>query len=633
MQPKTLAETRDQNRATIRSLAPLATACALVFAPLAAGAETVTTHAFSNFGDVKYPADIAHLDYVNPQAPKGGEIAVSTMGTFDSFNRYSRDGVPDALSDIGSESILISTADDAYGLYCLLCTTMEYPDDLSTVTFNLRDDVTFADGRPMTAEDVAFSFNLFLEQGIAEYRAIIEGFIADVAIENDHRITFTFADTAPIRERIGFAGGTPVFSKAWFEETGARLDESSKVPFMSTGAYVLDSQKANARVVYRRNPDYWGAAHPLQIGRNNFDTVRVEYFADPSAEFEAFKAGAYTFRLENSSKQWATGYDFQALDDGHVIKTELPDGTIGTAQGFVFNLDVPKWQDKRVRDAFGLMFNFEWSNEALFYGLYARVDSFWPGSDLAATGTPGEAEVSILQPLVDKGLLDAAILTEPAVVPPTHEAAQNRPGRKDYRVAGKLLDEAGWSVGDDGIRRNAAGETLTARFVTFDPNFDRVISPYIENLKALGVDAVLDRVDQSQYVERRRAGDFDIVTHSISMGFEPGIGLEQWFASKTADDSSRNLMRLRNEAVDALIPTVVASKTLGELTTSVHAFDRVLRSLGFTVPQWYKNVHTVAYYDMFEHPETIPPYGLGYLDFWWYNADKHEALKAAGALR
>lgn len=611
----------------------LATAGLIATAPAVLGQDTTTTHAYSNFGAVKYGPDMAHLDYVNPDAPKGGEISISAMGTFDSFNNYSRKGVAAALATIGSESIVSTALDDPYGIYCFLCETMEYPEDLKWVTFNLRDDVTFADGTPMTAEDVLFSFNLFLEQGITEYRRIVEGFLEDVEIEDEHTITFTFTDQSPIRERIGFAGGTPVFSKAWFEETGTRLDDSSEEPFMATGAYVLESKDFNRQIVYAKNPDYWGTDHPMNIGRNNFDRIRVEYFADSQAAFEAFKAGAFTYRIENSSLIWATGYDFPALNEGNVIKEEIPDGTVGTAQSFVFNLDRETWQDRRVRKAAEMMFNFEWSNQALFYGLYDRVDSFWPGTDLAATGTPSEAEIAILQPLVDEGLLDASILTDEAVLPPVNTTDQNRPPRRMYREAGQILEDAGWVVGDDGLRRNEAGETLGLEILSFDPNFDRILNPYIENLRLLGFDAELNRVDTAQYVESRRAGDFDLVSHSFQMGFEPGIGLEQWFASKTADDSSRNLMRLRNDAVDAILPTVVDAETLDELRTSVHALDRVLRSIGFTVPQWFKPVHTVAYWDMYGRPDEIPPLGLGYLDFWWYDAEKHDALIETGALR
>ncbi len=594
--------------------------------------EVITeSHGYSNFGELKYGPNTA-LDYVNPDAPKGGEIAQWAQGSFDSFNQYARDGVSAALNTLPYESVLTSTADDAYGSYCYLCTTMEYPESLDWVIFNLRDDVTFSDGTGMTAEDVAFSFNLFLEQGITEYRNVVTQYIVGVEVLEPYRIKFTFTEEAPRRDVIGFAGGTVVFSKAWFEETGTRLDEASDAPFMGTGPYLLDSFDINRQIIYKLDPNWWGADLPINIGRNNFETIRVEYFADSSAAFEGFKSGAYTFRSENSSKQWATGYDFPAVEKEWVKVEELPDGNIGSAQGFVFNLDRPQWQDPRVREAVRLMVNFEWMNDSLFYGLYARPISFWDNSDLAASGVPTPEEVAIMQPLVDEGLLDASILTAEAVTPPV-SATVNRPlDRANLRKASALLDEAGWIVGDDGMRRKD-GQTLDADFLQFSPQFDRIINPIVENLKRLGVNAKLDRVDTSQFVERTRSGDYDLVNSSPGQGFEPGSGLRQWFGSETADDSSRNLMRLRSPAIDRLIDVVVEAKTLEELRTSVHALDRALRAEGFWIPQWFKDVHTVAYYDMYRFPEELPPFALGTLDFWWYDAEAAAALEAAGAFQ
>lgn len=598
----------------------------------AGAAEDVTvSYGFSNFGALKYPADFDHLDYVNPDAPKGGEISLWSQGSFDSFNQYARDGVPAALNTIGSESMLTSTADDPYGAYCLLCTTLEYPADLSFVTFNLRDDVTFSDGTPMTAEDVAFSFNLFQTQGISEYRRIVEGFIDRVEVETPHRITFYFKPEASLRDRVGVAGGTPVFSKAWFEKTGARLDKSTKEPFLSTGPYVLDSFDYNRRVVYKRNPDYWGNDIPLNKGRNNFDRIRVEYYGDSDAAFEGFKAGDYTFRNESDPENWATGYNFDAIKKGWARTETIPDGNVGTHLSWVFNLDRPHWQDARVRQAIGMAFNFPWSNQTLFHGLYSRPVSFWPNTDLAATGTPTEAEVALLKPLVDKGLLDAAILTDDAAAPPENAATTNRPERKNARAAAALLEEAGWKTGSDGIRRNDKGEVLSLTIIQYNPFYDKVVNPFIENLKLIGVQAKLERVDTAQYVERRRKGDFDLANQAFDMNFEPSIGLEQWFGSKTADDSSRNLMRLRDPAVDALIGDVIAAKTVDDLTTSVHALDRALRAKAFDIPLWYNPDNWVAYYDFYRHPDTLPPLQVGQLDFWWYDADKAAELKAAGA--
>lgn len=593
--------------------------------------EVIVAHGVSNFGELKYPEGFAHLDYVNPDAPKGGEISEWASGNFDSFNNYTRKGVSAALTELMYENILVSTADDPYGLYCYLCETLEYPDSRDWVIFNLRDDVTFWDGTTLTAEDIKFTFELFMEQGITEYVNVVGGYVENVEVLDEYRIRFDFAEDAPRRDVIGIAGGTNAFSKAWFEETGAQLDESTLDPFMATGPYRVDSFDVGRQIIYAYNPDFWGADHPLNIGQNNFERIRVEYYADSSAAFEAFKAGEYTFRIENSSRDWATGYNFPAINNGAVVRAELPDGSIGSGQSFVFNLRDPKWQDPDVREAVRIMFNFEWSNETLFYGLYDRVNSFWENSPLEATGTPSEDEVALLQPLVDEGLLDAAILTDEAVMAPVNEASDNLPGRRARRAAANLLEQAGWLAGPDGMR-SKDGQPLTLTILSYSPTFDRIINPYVQNLRSVGIDAEMERVDISQYVDRRRSSDYDLVNHTFSMGFEPGIGLRQWYASETADDSSRNLMGLKDEAVDRLLDVVIDAETVEELTTATHALDRVLRAKGFWVPQWFKDVYTVAYYDMYRHPEELPPLALGYLSFWWYDEEAGDALRESGAV-
>ncbi|MFZ3580622.1 extracellular solute-binding protein [Loktanella sp. DJP18] len=603
---------------------------ALMLAGQAGAQDLIKTHGYSYFGELKYPADFAHLDYVNPDAPKGGEISEWAPGTFDGFNPYFRGGNTAALSTAPFEAIVTTTADDPTALYCYLCTTMEYPEDLSYVIFNLRDDVTFSDGSPMTADDIKFSYDTFMEQGLPEFRAAFEGQITQVEVLDPHRIKFSFGEDAPRRDRIGLAATFPPFSRAEWERDERRIDQTWETPPMGTGPYMLTDFEYGRTLTYGRNPNFWGADLPINVGRNNFDAIRIEYFADGDTAFEAFKAGEYTFRVENSSLQWATGYDFPGIQNGSVVKAELPDGNLSPGQAFIFNLKDPKFQDPKVREAIGLMFNFEWSNATLFYGLYERVTSFWGNSDMMAEGLPTEGELAILQPLVDAGQLDPAILTEEAVMPPASSDGQL--DRGNLRRASALLDEAGWVTGDDGIRRKD-GQTLDIAFLESSPSFDRVINPYVENLKRLGVNARLDRVDPAQETERTRSGDWDIVTHSFAMSLEPGTELKQWFGSETAEDSSRNLMGLADPAIDSIIDTVVAADTQDDMKSAVRALDRTLRAYGFWVPEWFKGVHTVAYYDMYEHPENLPPYALGETDFWWFNAEKAAALKASGALR
>ena len=603
------------------------------FTVAARAGAVITAHGISTFGDLKYPADFAHLDYVNPDAPKGGEISQWAFGGFDSMNPYSVKGRAGQLSSAMYESILTGTADEIGATYCLLCETLEYPEDRSWVIFNLRPEARFSDGSPLTAEDVAFSYETFLTKGLTDFRTVFAEQVQGVEVLGPHRVKFTFKPGVPTRDLPATVGGLPILSKADYIRNNRDMEASSLEPFLGSGPYVLDRMETGKTLVYRRNPDYWGQDLPINRGQNNFDAIRIEYYADYNAAFEGFKAGTYTFRNEASSISWATGYDFPAVVNGQVIKVALPSGAKASGQAFLFNLRRPQFQDPRVREAIGLMFNFEWANATLFYGLYARIDSVWENSWLEAEGVPSPEEVAILQPLVDQGLLPASILTDPPVM--ASVSGDRQMDRGNLRKASALLDEAGWTVGEDGLRRNAAGETLRLEIINDSQTFDRVINPYVENLRALGVDAKMTRIDNAQMESRTRPPeyDFDLAIGNARSNYFSGSELKQYYGSGTADVSSFNMMGLKSPAVDALIEVVMAAKTKDELTTATRALDRALRLERFWVPQWYKNTHTVAYYDMYEHPETLPPYALGELSFWWYNADKAEALKASGVLR
>ncbi|MDD8024316.1 MAG: extracellular solute-binding protein [Paracoccaceae bacterium] len=590
--------------------------------------DTITATAISTLGDLKYAPDFAHLDYVNPNAPKGGEISEWTPGGFDNFNPYTLEGRAAALSSVGHESLLTGTADTVGEAYCLLCESLEYPESRDWVIFTLRDGIRFSDGTPLTTDDVLFSYDQLRTKGLSSFRAVIAQQIASAEVLDARRIKFSFVPGYPRRDIIQGAGGLPVFSKAQFEREGIDLEKSLDKPLIGSGPYVLDRAQNSRSVTWRRNPDYWGQNLPINIGRNNFDRIRIEYFGDYAAAFEGFKAGAYTFRNEASSISWATGYDFPGYLNGSVVKAELPNGNIASGQAFLINLRRDRFKDIRVRQAIGMMFNFEWSNETLFYGLYDRVNSVWENSPLEATGTPTPEEVQILTPLAAD--LPEGVLTDPVAMAPVSSGPRQL-DRGNLRKASALLDAAGWPVGNDGMRRNAKGETLRVEILNDSQTFDRVINPYVENLRALGVDAVHSRVDDAQYENRRRAHDFDLITSHVGQDFIPGADLQQYFGSGSVEDVF-NAMGLANPAIDTLIRQVEEAKTRAELTPRVHALDRALRALVFWVPQWFKATHTVAYFDMYEHPETLPPYTLGELDFWWYNAEKAEKLKAAGAL-
>lgn len=609
--------------------------CGLALATAARGQEaTITSHGISTFGDLKLPADFTHLPYVNPDAPKGGELSEAWVGGFDSMNPYSVKGRAAIGSTIMLESILTGTADEIGASYCLLCTTIEYPEDRSWVIFNLRDDVTFSDGTPLTAEDVLFSFDTLRTKGLNDFRVVFNQYVEGAEVLDPHRIRFTFVEGVPTRDLPETVGSLPVFSKAHYEENGFDLAESTLKPYLGSGPYVAGKIDPGRSVTYLRNKEYWGEDLPINKGQNNFDVIRYEYFADPNAAFEAFKAGVYTFRTESSSRQWATQYTFPALANGTVKKVELPSGAKAPGQAFVFNLRRGMWQDVRVRQAIGLMFNFEWTNKTLFYGLYARVTGFWENTELAATGTPTPEEIAILQPLVDEGLLPASILTDEVAMPPV-SGPDRQLDRRNLRAASALLDEAGWEVGDDGKRRNAEGKLLTLEILNDNAQFDRLISPFVENLVALGIDAKLVNIDGAEMEVRTRNPnyDFDLITDHVSTSYIPGTELKQFFGAETADVSVFNSMGLKSPAVDRLIEVVIAATTREEMENATHALDRVLRAESFWIPQWYNNKHWVAYYDMYEHPEEIPPYALGETALWWYDAEKAAALKAKGVLK
>lgn len=600
----------------------------------------IVSHGYSFYGDLTYPADYPHFDYVNPDAPKGGEIALSVVGTFDSMHPYTRKGRAGALSSIMYESLLgdgtggASAPADVYGeSYCLLCERLEYPETKDWVIFYMRPEARFSDGTPVTAHDIAFSHNLLLDEGLKSYADAVRKRIPKVEVIDDHTIKFYFTEGISRRSLIDQVGFVPAWSKKWYEETGAGLDESRLEVSPGSGPYMIDSVDVNRRIVYKRNPDYWGKDLPFNVGRNNFDEIRIEYFGDDTAAFEAFKAGEYTFRSEGDSKKWATGYDFPKVREGLVVTEELPDGSPPTPSGIVFNLGRDVLQDRRVRQALALAFNFEWTNESLQYGLFKQRASYTQDTPLMANGLPEGAELEFLQSLGD--LVPSEMMTEPALVP--HESSPDRLlDRRNARAAMRLLDDAGWAVGDDGIRRNAAGQTLKLNFLfnsATSPTLSAVMENYVANVKTLGVDITFEKVDSAQYTTRERDRDYDLVFDGYAAFLGTGTGLMQRYGSEAAAFSLFNPAGLASPLVDAIIDRSLNATTREEEQASLMALDRALRYEFIMIPVWYNPSHWVAYYDQYEHPEEIPAFALGQLDFWWYNDEKADALRAAGALR
>lgn len=621
---------QESGRGVFRAGAGLAMAMTLA-APGWAEEKIIRAHGISIFGDLKYPADFTHFDYVNPQAPKGGSFSTWGFGTFDSLTPYILKGNAASLSSSFYDSLMTTPLDEPEAMYGLVAHSVEYPESREWAIFHLRPEAKFADGTPVTAEDVVFSFEALRDKGRPAYGVLFKDFKTVEALDS-HRVKYTFAKDGALREMIFTAAGLPIFSKAYYANRD--FAESSLEPPLGSGGYALKSVRPGQSVTYERRKDYWAADLPVNKGTNNFDEISIEYFADYTAAFEAFKGGAYTFREEYSSRVWATSYDFPALKEGYVKRERLADGRPAGTQGWWFNMRREKFSDPRVREAIAMMFNFEWSNESLFYGLYERTNSFWENSaTMQADGLPTPGELAYLEPLREK--LDPAVFTEPAFEPPVSKA-DNLDDRRLRRKAGKLLDAAGWTVASDGLRRNSAGEVLSLRLIDDSPSSDRIVLPFVENLKRLGIEASYERLDAAQLSELEKQLDYDMVPRRYAMSNVPGVELRALFGSEAAETpGSLNLAGLSDPVVDALIAQVENAPTREKLDYAVKALDRVLRTHHLWVPNWYNPYHNIAYYDVFERPytDTPPRSALGEMSIWWYSPEKAQKLKDAGVLR
>lgn len=589
----------------------------------------ITSHGLSTFGDLKYPADFKHFDYVNPEAPKGGIMKFRGTGasqTFDSLNAFILKGEPAQGLGLLYDSLLSGAPDEPDASYGLVASSLEYPEDRSWVIFNMRPEATFSDGVPITAEDVIFTYHALYEKGAPSYKISLKD-IASVEALDPHRVKFTFKPGVATRDLPALVGGLSILPKHYYDTVD--FAASTMTPPVGSGQYVVADAQPGRSIRYCRNPNYWGKDLPVNVGSSNFDCYVYEYYADSNAAFEAFKVGDYQFHQEFYSALWATAYDFPALKKGWVKREELADNTPSGTQGFWFNTRREKFKDPRVREAIALMFNFEWTNETLFYGLYNRTDSFFENSPMQAEGLPEGEELALLEQFRDQ--LPPEIFTEPAYSPPV--SGKNQVDRSALRRASKLLDEAGWPVGTDGLRRNAAGETLSVEFIDDSTSFERVLNPYVANLRRIGVDARFARIDAAQMQQRQKDFDYDLIPGRFAMSISPSIELREIFTSEAATaKGSANLAGVADPVVDALVEKVIQATTREELDTRTRALDRVLRSKQIWVPNWYSGKYLIAYWDVYGQPPKQPPFSRGD-GLWWSDTAKIGRLTAEGALR
>ena len=603
-------------------------------------------HGLSVFGDLKYPADFKHFDYVNPDAPKGGRL--STIGgggatTFDNFNAFILKG--DAAHGLESlfESLMVRALDEPDALYGLVAKSADVAPDGLSVTFKLRPEAKFSDGTPVTAEDVTNSFTLLKEKGHPSFALTLRDVVSAEAPDSETvRYTFKGSLTRDLPMTIA---GLPILSKAYY--ASHKFEETTLDPPLGSGPYIIKDFAPGNHITYKRREDYWGKDLPVNRGRFNFAELRYDYFRDRTVELENLKSGTIDFREEFTSVNWATGYDIPAVKDGRLIKEVLPDSLPSGAQGFFINTRRDKFKDIRVRQALDLAFDFEWSNKKLFYGLYTRTASFFENSDMKASGPPSKEELALLEPFKDK--LPPEVFGEPYSAPVTDGNGDNRDGLKKAK---DLLTAAGWQIRTEEIEdpncgffcklmrsvglgskpsqiiaRNAKGETLDIEFLEFDEAFDRISQPYVNNLKRIGVNATIRRVDPAQYERRVKSFDFDVTTQRYSLRLTPGVELRSYWSTDSAKmDGSQNLAGIQNPVIDALIDKVIGAKSRADLVTATRAIDRVLRSSHYWVPHWYKASHNVAYWNKLSRPSTAPKYDPDVLETWWFDSEKAASL-------
>jgi len=575
----------------------------------------------SAFGDLKYPPDFKHFDYVNPDAPKGGRLAsrgTLAIDTFDSFNNYILKGNPAQNLELLFDTLMVRANDEPDAVYGLVAKSADLAPDKKSVTFQLREEARFSDGSKLTAEDVCDTFRLISTEGNERIRIVIRD-VEKCEVLSPYEVRYSFKGENT-RDLPLMVAELPILSKAYY----AKVDftKSTLDPPLGSGPYKIGDYKQGEYVSYRRRPDYWAADLPVNKGRYNFDEIRMEYFKDRTALVEALKAGVLDLHEEMTSRDWATAYNTKSVAEGRLIKEVLPDGTPSGAQGFYLNMRRDKFKDIRVRKALDLAFDFEWTNANLFYGSYKRTASFFENSPLKAEGKPSPEELKILEPF--RKDLRPEVFDEVYVPPVSDGSGQDR---KLLRQAAQLLTEAGWTRNGTELE-NAKGEKLTIEFFIDDPASERFIAPFVKNLKLLGIGATMRNIDPAQLEERMKDFDFDIEMVRLVGGQTPGVELRGSLGSESANaKGSYNLSGIASPVVDALIDKMIAAQSREELLFTGRALDRVLRAEHIWIPQWSKASHWIVRWDVFERPKIKPDYDRGILDTWWINADKAKTLK------
>ena len=575
-------------------------------------------HAIAMHGEPKYGPDFSHFDYVNPQSPRGGELRLAGQGTFDSFHAFIPKG--NAASTGAVETLLTSSADEAFTEYGLIAETIEYPKDRSWVIFNLRPEARWHDGEPITAEDVKWSFETLTSIGSPQYRFYYRS-VEAAEILGPHRVKFTFNEQGN-RELPLIVGQLPILPKHYWATRD--FEKTTLDPPLGSGPYRIAEFEAGRYVVQQRVEDYWGKDLPVRIGLNNFDRIRIDYFRDATAIRLALKSGNVDYRQENQAKAWALDFDVPAVEKGWLVKELIPNRLPTGMQGFVMNTRRAVFSDVKVREALGYAFDFEWTNKNLFFSQYTRTESYFSNSELASQGLPEGEELEILEPFRDR--LPQRVFTTPFRAPATDGSGW---ARGNLRRAFELLDEAGWVVRDLKLVNRDSGAQMRFEILLVSPAFERIVLPFARNLKRLGIDVSVRLVDQTQYINRLRSFDFDMVVFTWGQADSPGNEQRGFWSTAAANNaSSRNFAGIQDPVVDELIEQVIVAPSRESLVARTRALDRVLLAGFYVIPNWHIRADRVLYWDKFSRP-PVPVKVGAMINRWWFDPVRAANLEDA----
>ena len=586
---------------------------------LIAAAYAATTPGMSLFGDLKYGPDFKHFDYVNPDAPKGGTMRRSAIGTFDTLNPLVVKGIPAAGVGAIFDTLAVASEDEPASEYGLVAEKIDLASDKLSVLYTIRKEARFHDGSPMTPEDVIWTFETLRAKGHPSYRSYY-GDVTRVEKAGERGVRFVFK-SAENRELPQILGQMPVLSKAYW--SGRDFEKTTLDPPLGSGPYKIESIDPGRSITYSRVADYWADDLPVMKGRNNADVIRYDYYRDATIALEAFKAGQYDIRLENSSKDWATGYDSPALRAGLIKKEEIPNQLPSGMQGFAYNLRRPIFEDPRVREALAYAFDFEWSNKNLFYGAYKRTRSYFDNSELAATDVPQGEELTILEKF--RGQIPERVFTA-EYDPPKYDGSGNI--RDGLRAALKLLKEAGWTFKGEKLANDETGQPFEFEILLDNPQFERIVLPFTKNLERMGITGRVRTVDNAQYQKRMETFDYDMAVVAFGESLSPGNEQREFWGSQAAgEQGSRNLMGVKNKVVDELIEDLIRAPDRASLVAHTRALDRVLQYGYYLIPHYHIAAFRVAHWDKFERPPVSPKYAVG-IETWWIDPGAEQSVEA-----